>query len=123
MKSDKNLAATIMNLTYIARLKPELPSVVYFEEAGWELLYRAVNKTQKTPKRPYTIGEAVHYLGQLGGPKRAGSQWWPAGGENYLGWAYYSIPYLPTANGWRKLWVKFGHLGRVHSKGKRINDR
>ena len=67
------IAAGIMNLTYIARLKPELPCAVYFEEAEWRLLYRTANKTKKTPEQPYTIGEAVHYLGQLGGPKRAPS--------------------------------------------------
>jgi hypothetical protein len=35
------MAAAILNLTYLARLKPE----------------RAANKTKKTPARPYTIGE------------------------------------------------------------------
>ena len=67
------IAAAIMNLTYIARLKQELPCAVYFEEEEWRLLYRAANKTKKTPEKPYTIGEAVQYLGQLGGPKRAPS--------------------------------------------------
>ena len=67
------IAAAIMNLTYIAWLQLALPYAVYFEEAEWGLLYRAANKTKKTPEKPYTIGEAVHYLGQLGGPKRAPS--------------------------------------------------
>jgi hypothetical protein len=59
------IAAAIMNLTYLSRLKPDLPCTVYFEE---EELYRAANKP---PVKPYTIGEAVNYLGLLGGPKRA----------------------------------------------------
>ncbi|MDR2484413.1 MAG: hypothetical protein LBD55_03360, partial [Treponema sp.] len=44
---------------------------VYFEEEEWRLLYRAANKTDKPPVKPYTIGEAAHYLGRLGCPKRA----------------------------------------------------
>ncbi|MDR2517294.1 MAG: hypothetical protein LBC88_07955 [Spirochaetaceae bacterium] len=57
----------------LARLKPELPCTVYFEEEEWRLLYRAANKTDKPPEKPYTIGEAVSCLGRLGGPKRAPS--------------------------------------------------
>ena len=67
------IAAAIMNLTYIARLQPELPCTVCFEEGEWQLLYRAANKTKKSPAQPYTIREAVGYLGCLGGPKRAPS--------------------------------------------------
>jgi hypothetical protein len=67
------IAAAIMNLTYIARLKPDLPCTVYFDEEEWLLLYRAANKTKQTPVKPYTIGEAVSCLGRLGGPKRAPS--------------------------------------------------
>jgi hypothetical protein len=71
------IAAAVMNLTYIARLKPELPCTVYFDEEKWRLLYRAANKTDKTPVKPYTIGEAVSCLGRLGGLKRA-----PGGGPS-----------------------------------------
>jgi hypothetical protein len=42
-------------------------------EDEWKLLYCAANKTKKKPKRPYTIKEAVDYLGRPGGPKRASS--------------------------------------------------
>ena len=63
----------MLRSNYIARLQPELPCTVYFEEGEWGLLYRTANKTKKTPEKPYTIGEAVSYLGQLGGPKRAPS--------------------------------------------------
>ena len=71
------IAAGIMNLTYRARLHLALPCVVYFEDEEWGLLYRAANKTKKTPGKPYMIGEAVSYLGQLGGPKRAPSDGLP----------------------------------------------
>ena len=67
------LAAAIMNLTYIARLQPALPYGVYFEKAEWGLLYRAANETKKTAEKPYTIGETVHYFGQLGRPNQAPS--------------------------------------------------
>jgi hypothetical protein len=41
------------------------------EEDEWKLLYCVANKTNKEPKKPYTVKEAVEYLGRLGGPKRA----------------------------------------------------
>jgi hypothetical protein len=40
-------------------------------EDEWKLLYCVANKSKKEPKKPYTIKEAVDYLGWLGGPKRA----------------------------------------------------
>jgi hypothetical protein len=67
------IAAGIMNLTYIARIHPEEPCTVFFEEDEWRVLYCAANKTKKAPQKPYTIQEAVAYLGWLGGPKRAPS--------------------------------------------------
>jgi hypothetical protein len=63
----------ILNMTYAARLTPELPCSVLLGEDEWKLLYCVANKTKKEPKRPYTIKEAVEYLGWLGGPKRAPS--------------------------------------------------
>jgi hypothetical protein len=66
----------IADLTYLSRIKPDLPCTVYFEEEEWGLLYRAANKTDKPPVKPYTIGEAVNYPGRLGGPKRD-----PSGGR------------------------------------------
>jgi hypothetical protein len=67
------IAAMIMNMTYIARIHPEEPCTTFFEEDEWKVLYCTANKTKKVPKRPYSIQEAVTYLGQLGGPKRAPS--------------------------------------------------
>ena len=67
------IAVVIMNMTYIARIHPEEPCTIFFEEDEWRVLYRAANKTKKSPKKPYSIQEAVTYLGWLGGPKRAPS--------------------------------------------------
>jgi len=67
------IAVGIMNLTFIARIHPDEPCTVFFEEEEWKVLYCAANKTKKAPRKPYSIQEAVTYLGRLGGPKRAPS--------------------------------------------------
>jgi hypothetical protein len=67
------IAVVILNMTYMARIHPKKPCTVFFEEDEWKVLYCTANKTKKAPKKPYTIEEAVTYLGQLGGPKRAPS--------------------------------------------------
>jgi hypothetical protein len=70
------IAVKILNMTYAARLKPELPCSLLFGEEEWKLLYCIANKTKKEPKKPYTIKEAADYLGWLGGPKRAPRSLW-----------------------------------------------
>jgi hypothetical protein len=67
------IAVMILNMTYAARLTPELPCSLLLEVEAWKLLYYAANKSKKEPKQPYTIKETVDYLGWLGGPKRAPS--------------------------------------------------
>jgi hypothetical protein len=67
------IAVMILNMTYAARLTPDLPCSLLVGEDEWKLLYCAANKTKKEPKKPYAIKEAVDYLGRLGGPKRAPS--------------------------------------------------
>jgi hypothetical protein len=67
------IAVSIMNMTYIARIHPEEPCTIFFEEEEWKALYCTANKTKKAPREPYSIQEAVTYLGRLGGPKRAPS--------------------------------------------------
>jgi hypothetical protein len=71
------IAVFIMNLTYIARINPELPCTIAFEDEEWKLLYCAANRTKKVPDKPYTIKQAVDYIGALGGPKRAPSDGLP----------------------------------------------
>jgi hypothetical protein len=56
------IAVMILNITYMGRLKPELPCSVMLEEDEWKLwklLYCVANKTNKEPKKPYTVKEAV----------------------------------------------------------------
>ncbi|MDR1986608.1 MAG: hypothetical protein LBP88_06515 [Treponema sp.] len=61
------IAVFIMNLTYSARINPQLPCTVLFEEEEWKMLYCAANRTKKVPDRPYRIKQAVDYVGWLGG--------------------------------------------------------
>ncbi|MDR1959859.1 MAG: IS4 family transposase, partial [Planctomycetaceae bacterium] len=67
------IAVFIMNLTSIARVSPELPRTILFDEEEWKVLYCVANRTKEVPKKPYTIGEAVEHIGNLGGPRRSPS--------------------------------------------------
>ncbi|GHU73241.1 IS4 family transposase [Clostridia bacterium] len=67
------IAAYIMAMTLCGRSYPEIQCDVFFEETEWKMLYCAANKTTKTPQMPYSICDAVKYLGILGGGKRAPS--------------------------------------------------
>jgi len=67
------IAVGIMNMTHIARIRPEEPCTIFFEEEEWKVLYCTANKTKRAPRKPYGMQEAVAYLGRLGGPKRAPS--------------------------------------------------
>jgi hypothetical protein len=65
------IAVFILNLTYIARVNPELPCGILFDEDEWKVLYCAANRRKEAPGKPYTTGEAVEYTGNPGGPRRA----------------------------------------------------
>jgi hypothetical protein len=65
------IAVMIMNLTYAGRLMPDVPCSMLLEKEEWQLLYRVANKTKNAPQSPYSMKEAIDYLGWLGGPKRA----------------------------------------------------
>jgi hypothetical protein len=67
------IAGKILNMTYAGRLTPELPCSLLLGEEEWKLLYCIANKVKKEPKKPYTMKEAIDYLGWLGGPKRSPS--------------------------------------------------
>ncbi|MDR1105458.1 MAG: IS4 family transposase [Treponema sp.] len=67
------IAGKILNMTYMGRLKPEASCSALLGPDEWKLLYCIANKGKKEPKKPYTMKEAVEYLGWLGGPKRAPS--------------------------------------------------
>jgi hypothetical protein len=64
------IAGKILNMTYAGRLTPDLPCSLLLGEEEWKLLYCIANKVKKEPKKPYTMKEAINYLGWLGGPKR-----------------------------------------------------
>jgi hypothetical protein len=67
------IALYIMQLTYVARFNPKMSCEHYFDECEWKLLYRMANKTTKSPKKPYTIQQAIFYLAIIGNGKRAKS--------------------------------------------------
>ena len=67
------ISVLILNMTYVARIHPNVSCTVFFEEDEWKVLYCAANKTKEAPQKPYSIEDAVTYLGWLGGPKTAPS--------------------------------------------------
>jgi hypothetical protein len=67
------IAVFIMNLTYIARVNPDLPCTILFDEDEWKVLYCVANRRKEAPGKPYTIAEAVEHIGNLGGPRRSPS--------------------------------------------------
>jgi hypothetical protein len=67
------IAIFILNLTYIARLNPELSCTILFDEEEWKILYCAANRTKVPPEKPYTMEDAVKFVGWMGGPIRAPS--------------------------------------------------
>ena len=77
------IAMYIMAITFIGRVLPDTLCDAFFEEEEWKILYQIVNKSKTAPEKPYTMEEAVKYLGQLGGYKRAPSDG-PAGLKVFL---------------------------------------
>ena len=63
------IAVLILNMTYIARIHPDISCTVFFEEDEWKVLYCIANKTKTPPEKPYTVAEAITYLSWLGGQK------------------------------------------------------
>jgi hypothetical protein len=61
------ISIKILNMTYLARISPELPCDIIFGEDEWKILYCTVNKTQIPPNEPYTIAEAVIFIARLAG--------------------------------------------------------
>ena len=67
------IALFIMTVTYMGRALPDALCNLFFDEDEWKILYRVAHKTKIAPKKPYSMSDAVKYLGQLGGYKRAPS--------------------------------------------------
>jgi hypothetical protein len=67
------IALHILTITYLGRAVPDAPCNLLLDDDEWRILYRVVHKTKQPPETPYTMEEAVRYLGQLGGYKRSPS--------------------------------------------------
>ena len=67
------IALFIMAVTYLGRMSPDMPCDLFFEDDEWKVLYRVIHKTKIAPSSPYTMAQAISYLGQLGGFKRSPS--------------------------------------------------
>ena len=62
-----------MSITYMGRILPNAACNLFLDEDEWKILYRIIHKTKKAPGEPYSMKDAVAYLAQLGGYKRAPS--------------------------------------------------
>ena len=67
------IAMFIMAITYIGRVLPDMKCDVFFDTDEWQILYRIIHKTKIPPKEPYSMADAVLYIGQLGSYRRAPS--------------------------------------------------
>lgn len=79
------IALRILNLTYIGRIAPNLPCSLLLEEEEWKLLYCIAQKTRQCPDKPYGLGEAIKYVGILGGFSGAPSDGLPGVKVIWLG--------------------------------------
>ena len=67
------IAVFILAMTYLARTAPDLPCNVFLEDDEWKILYRLIHRIRKAPTKPYSLNDAIAYLGELGGFKRSPS--------------------------------------------------
>ena len=61
------IAMEIMQLSYVARTRPDESCEICLTEDEWKILYRVVNKTKTIPSSTPTIKEAVVMIAKLGG--------------------------------------------------------
>jgi len=71
------IAMFIMAVTYIGRVLPDTPCDTFFDVDEWQILYRITHKTKTPPTMPYSMADAITYLGQLGSYKRSPSDGYP----------------------------------------------
>jgi hypothetical protein len=67
------VALFIMMVTYVGRILPDIPCDILLDKDEWQILYRIIHKTKVAPLKPYTMADAIKYLGELGSYKRAPS--------------------------------------------------
>lgn len=60
-------AVQLMRLTYQSRSAPEESCELVLTKEQWAVLYMLVKRTDRAPDVPPTIGEAVKWIGSLGG--------------------------------------------------------
>ncbi len=60
-------AMRIMQLVYQSRQTPNVSCEVVLTKEQWSVLYMLINKTPVLPDKPPTLGEAVYWIGRLGG--------------------------------------------------------
>lgn len=61
------VAWKLLNLTYLARVQPDLSCEVVFEQAEWEALCCHAKETPIPPKKPPTLREAVRMVAKMAG--------------------------------------------------------
>ena len=66
------IAMFVLTITYIGRIFPNTLCNAFFDDDEWKILYTLVNN-KPAPDEPYTMEDAVKYVGELGGYKRAPS--------------------------------------------------
>ena len=71
------ISIKILNMTYLARISPELPCSIIFGVDEWKILYCTANKTQIPPSEPYPIADAIIYVAKLAGWGGAKSDGFP----------------------------------------------
>jgi hypothetical protein len=71
------IAMFIMTVTYIGRVLPDTSCDVFFDKDEWQILYQITHKTKTPPSEPYSMADAIKYIGQLGSYKRAPSDGHP----------------------------------------------
>jgi hypothetical protein len=67
------IALYILAVTYIGRVLPDTHCDALLSTDEWQILYRIIHKTKTSPTTPYSMADAVKYLGQLGSYKRSPS--------------------------------------------------
>jgi Transposase DNA-binding/Transposase Tn5 dimerisation domain len=60
-------AMRIMQLVYQSRQTPNVSCEVVLTKQQWAVLYMLIHKTKILPEQPPTLGEAVKWIGRLGG--------------------------------------------------------
>jgi hypothetical protein len=77
------ISVFIMNLTYIARINPDLPCTILFDTDEWKILYCATNRTKKPPEKTVHDCGSGEVRGLVRRPQNS-AQRRSAGSQNYL---------------------------------------